>query len=142
MASFGVVGLLLGVMTLGGLPGTAMAPADNGAVGGAGSVGSTNAPGGAETQATAELTGTSGSPRETTRMTSFRADSSDGSSDVPATTAPEGTDAVVGEAPPDLGGSGGSTLSTLLVFGSALLLVGGIALVLLGGRRREPIPGR
>ena len=135
MASLGVVGLLLGTLTLGSLPGAAMAPADNGGVGAAGP---SAAAGGAETQATGELTGTSGTPRETLRRSSFDAESTA----APAATTTPATDAAGGASSPNVSASAGPTLPTIVLVGSAVLLVGGIALLLLGSRRREPIPGR
>jgi hypothetical protein len=119
MASLGVVGLLLGTLTMGGFANLAQAPQDNGGMGAAG----------APTAVPGEVNGPAG-----TRLESVR-----GSFGALATAAPP-TEEVV-PAPGPLS-SGGSTLSTLIVGGSAILLIGGIALLILGSRRREPVPSR
>lgn len=117
MASLGVVGLLLGTLTLGGFASLASAPED---IGGNGGPGATVGPG--------EVTGpasTQGSTR-----TSF---------DSLVTAAPPSPDA----APEQVPASGGPpAVSALIVGGSAILLIGGVALLMLGSRRREPVPGR
>jgi len=119
MASVGVVGLLVGTLTMGGFASPASAPEDNGGTGAAG----------VPTAVPGELTGPLG-----TRLESLR-----GSFDAVATAAPPTDEAVPGEAPLS---SSGPTISTLIVGGSAILLIGGIALLALGSRRREPVPGR
>ena len=119
MASLGVVGLLLGTLTLGGFAGPASAPDDNGGPGAAAG----------STAEAAELTAPTG-----TRLESLRV-----SFDAVGTGAPP-TEAVVPASGPLA--SGGPTLSTLIVGGSAILLIGGLALLILGSRRREPVPGR
>jgi hypothetical protein len=120
MASLGVVGLLLGTLTMGGFANLASAPEDNGGPGAAA----------APTAVPGELTG----PLGTRRLESVR-----GSSGALATAAPPTEDSVPGQGPLS---SGGPTLATLIVGGSAILLIGGIALLILGSRRREPVPGR
>ena len=119
MASLGIVGLLLGTLTMGGFANLGSAPEDNGGTGAA--AGPTGAPG--------EVTGPLGTGLESLRV----------SFDAVATVSPP-TDEVVPTRDPLAGG--GPTLSTLIVGGSAILLVGGIALLALGSRRREPVPGR
>ena len=119
MASLGVVGLLLGTLTLGGFANPASAPEDDGGPGAAG----------APTTGPGEMTGPLG-----TRLESLR-----GSFDAVATAAPPTTDAVPGQGPLS---SSGPTISTLVVGGSTILLIGGIALLVVGTRRREPVPGR
>jgi hypothetical protein len=118
MASLGVVGLLVGTLTMGGVASPASAPEDNG---GTGAAAATAGPG--------ELTAPTG-----TRLESLR-----GSFDAFSTASPPTDEVVPGQAPLS---SGGSALSTLIVGGSAILLIGGIALLALGSRRREPVPGR
>ena len=118
MASLGVVGLLLGTLTLGGFASPASAPEDKGGPGAAAG----------PTAGAGELTPTG------TRLESLRV-----SFDAVATGAPP-TEAVV-PAPGPLA-SGGPTLATLIVGGSTILLIGGLALLILGSRRREPVPGR
>jgi hypothetical protein len=124
MASLGVVGLLLGTLTLGGPAGLALAPGDNG---GPGAGGATAAPV-LSTEGTGELTGTSGTPVSTTRA-SF------------GTRATASAPSLDSSYQPGSGGIGGPTLSTLVVVGSTVLLIGGLALLVVGSRRREPIPG-
>ena len=119
MASLGVVGLLLGTLTLGGFANPASPPQDNGGPGAAAD----------PTAGAGELTAPTG-----TRLESLRV-----SFDAVATGAPP-TEAVTPA--PDPLASGGPPLSTLIVGGSAILLVGGLALLVLGSRRREPVPGR
>ena len=121
MASLGVVGLLLGTLTMGGFGSLASAPEDNGGIGSA--AGATAGPG--------EVTGplaTEATPAGT-RM----------SFDTLVTAAPPSQDAAPEPRP---AAGGGSIVSTLLVGGSTILLIGGLALLLLGSRRREPVPGR
>ena len=118
MASLGVVGLLLGTLTLGGFSSPASAPEGDGSTGAAGA---TAGPG--------ELTAPTG-----TRLESLR-----GSFDSLATAAAPTDAAVPGQGPMS---SGGPPLSMLIVGGSAILVIGGIALLTLGSRRREPVPGR
>lgn len=131
LASLGIVGLLLGTLTLGGGAGLAGAPLDNGAPAG-GIDGSSAAPAAtagaqAATFEAGELTPV-GSPEETLRM-SLEAH-------VTASPASDGA--------PSAGrlASGGPTLSAFIVAGSAVLLVAGLTLFVLGRRRGEPIPGR
>jgi hypothetical protein len=119
MASLGVVGLLLGTLTMGGFANLASAPEDNGEPGAAA----------APTAEPGEVTGPLG-----TRLESLR-----GSFDAFATAAPPTQEVVPGQ---DARSSGGPTLATLIVGGSAILLIGGIALLMLGSRRREPVPSR
>lgn len=119
MASLGVVGLLLGTLTMGGFANLGSAPEYNGGTGAA--AGPTGAPG--------EVTGPLGTGLESLRV----------SFDAVATAAPPTAEVVPPREP--LAGSG-PTLPTLIVGGSGILLVGGIALLTLGSRRREPAPGR
>jgi hypothetical protein len=114
MASLGVVGLLLGTLTLGGFASPGSAPEDHG---GPGAAGATAGP--------AELTAPTGTLR-----VSF---------DAVATGAPPTEGAIPAQGPLS---SGGPTLSTLILGGSAILLIGGIALLARGPRRREPVPSR
>jgi hypothetical protein len=119
MASLGVVGLLLGTLTMGGFANLASAPEDNGGTGAAA----------VPTAVPGELTGPLGTRLESERA-SFAA----------LATAPPSTEEVVpGQGPLS---SGGPTLATLIVGGSAMLLLGGIALLTIGSRRREPVLGR
>jgi anti-sigma factor RsiW len=131
MASVGVVGLLLGTLTLGGTASSGGAQQDASNIGADGSssapagsaegMGATAAPGG--------LTGAGGTPRETSRM-SFDTRSAGPSAPVAGDTT---HGPIAGSRP---------TMPVLIVVGSIGLLVAGLALVLLGGRRREPIPSR
>lgn len=125
MASLGVVGLLLGTLTMGGVASPASAPEDNGGIGAAQA---TVAPGAAGTPGAGELTGPAGTALDSMR-TSFGA---------LATAAPASTKVGPGSGPL---ASGGPTVSTLVFGGSITLLIGGLVLLLLGSRRREPIPG-
>lgn len=119
MASLGVVGLLLGTLTLGGFASLALAPEDNGGTGSA--AGATAAPG--------ELASPAGIPVGTARMTF----------DTLVTASPAPVVAGPDQGPP---ASGGLTVPTLIVGGSVILLIGGVALLMLGSRQREPVPGR
>ena len=119
MASLGVVGLLLGTLTLGGIASPASAPEDNGVTGAA--AGPTAEPG--------EVAAPTGTRLESMRI-SFDA----------VATGPPPTEGTV-PAPAPLS-SGGPLLPTLIVVGSGILLIGGIALLIIGSRRREPVPGR
>lgn len=130
LASLGIVGLLLGTLTLGGSSGPALAPADNGATGAGGK---TAGPLAAATDEAGELTGMSGTPRDTMRA-SFGA--------LATASAPTSAPSADTRPAPGSVASGGPTLSTLIVGGSTVLLIGGLALLLIGSRRaREPIPG-
>ena len=119
MASLGVVGLLLGTLTMGGFASLGSAPEDNGGTGAA--AGPTAVPG--------DVTGPLGTGLESLR----------GSFDSPATAAPPTEEVIPGQVPLS---PAGPTLATLIVAGSAILLTGGIALLMLGSRRREPVLGR
>ena len=119
MASLGVVGLLLGTLTMGGFASPASAPQDNGGMGGA--AGATAGPG--------EVTGPLGTRLESTRI----------SFDAVSTSSPPTEEVVPGQGSLS---TGGPTMPALIVGGSAILLIGGIALLMLGSRQREPIPGR
>lgn len=144
MASLGIVGLLLGTLTLGGFTNLAGAPQDMGSSAGGAPPGN----GSEGTPPTGEITGPASFPRETLRLATLQIDSSKGpatlapATDAPVPTAPAATGPVAptgaGQAP-----GGGSTLAAVILGGSAILLVGGIALLVLGARqRREPLPGR
>lgn len=119
MASLGVVGLLLGTLTMGGFASLALAPEDNGGTGSG--AGATIAPG--------EVTGPAGTPPGGTRM----------SFDTLATSPPPSPVAGPEQVPPASGGLG---VPALIVGASVILLIGGIALLMLGSRRREPVLGR
>ena len=127
MASLGVVGLLLGTLTLGGFASLGSAPEDNGGVTAAGST-----PAAGATAGPGEVTGPAATPLGSMRL----------SFDAQATAAPATASLppAVTEGVPMV--RGGSTLSALIVAGSAILLIGGVALLTLGSRRREPVPGR
>ena len=124
MASLGVVGLLLGTLTMGGFAGPGSAPEDDGGRGSA--AGATMGPG--------EVTGAASEAPAPTAPVGTRT-----SFDTLATASPPSQDAAPEVAP--IAG-GGPAVSTLIVGGSAILLIGGLALLMLGSRRREPIPGR
>ena len=121
MASLGVVGLLVGTLTMGGFASPAPAPEDNVGMGGMGGPAAATTPPG-------EVNGPLG-----TRLESVR-------SSFAALSTPAPTDQAVPGGRPLSGG--GSTLATLIVGGSLILLFGGVLLLLLGSRRREPILGR
>ena len=126
MASLGVVGLLLGTLTMGGFATLSSAPEDHG---GTGSVAGVTGSAAGATLGPGEVTGPAGTPPVGTRN----------SFDTLVTAAPPSPDAAPEQAPV---AGGGPAVSTLLVGGSAILLIGGLALLMLGSRRREPIPGR
>jgi hypothetical protein len=119
MASLGVVGLLLGTLTMGGFASLGSAPQDNGGT----------YSGAAATAGTGEVTG----PAPTGLPLSTARESSD-------TLVTSGSTPTPPEAVPEMGplAGGGIAASTLIVAASALLLIGGVALLLLGSRRREP----
>ena len=148
LASLGVVGLLLGTLTLGGSAGLGQAPEAAG-LGGGDAANASVVPGATagpklETPGTGGVTGQVGSPRETARMSFDTLATSSLSSPVatasPATPAP--STPVVPRPNPGPAASAGPTLSALIVVGSIALLVVGVALLVAGSRRREPIPGR
>lgn len=119
MASLGVVGLLVGTLTVGGFSNLGSAPADNGGTGAAA----------APTMGPGEVTGPLGTRLESLR-TSF---------DALSTPSPPTAEAGPTQGPVS---SGGPTATTLLVVGSVALLIGGVLVLMLGSRRREPVPGR
>ena len=138
MASLGVVGLLLGTLTMGGLASPASAPEDNGGPGVAAG----------PTAGAGELTPTG--TRHDSLRESFDAVATGAQATEPVATGAAPSEDIATGAPPTEAvvpapgplASGGPTLSTLIVGGSAILLIGGLALLSLGSRRREPVPGR
>jgi len=155
LASLGVVGLLLGTLTLGGSAGLGQAPEDASFGGDAGAANASVAPAATEgakleTQDTGGLTGQVGSPRETVResfdILATASATSTSATASPATTSSSATPApstpVVPPPNPGAAASTGPTLSALIVVGSIALLIVGVALLVAGSRRREPIPGR
>jgi hypothetical protein len=154
LASLGVVGLLLGTLTLAGSAGIGQAPEGAGLGGDAGAANASTAPGATvaphlETPGTGGLAGQAGSPRETVRMSfDSLATAAPGSPAVTAATAsdpaatPAASAPVVPRQGPGPAASTGPTLSALILVGSIVLLGGGVVLVLAGSRRREPISGR
>jgi hypothetical protein len=118
MASLGVVGILVGTLTMGGFASPGSAQQDNGGMSAAS----------APPAVPGEL-----SPLGT-RLESVR-----GSFSAPATAAPATEEVVPGQGPLS---NGGRMPSALILGGSAILLIGGIALLMLGSRRREPVPNR
>ena len=145
LASLGVVGLLLGTLTLNGTAGLREAPADAGLGGAMGAANASAGPGTTaelhfETPDAGWLSGSIGSPRETERMSDTTSTASPATADPPSAAASPAP-VVPG---PNAGplASTGPTVAALVVVGSFILLVGGVALIVVGSRRREPIPGR
>jgi hypothetical protein len=137
MASLGVVGLLVGTLTMGvsvSLPSTAE---DNGGTGRTSATSATSETGGAAGASAlpGEVTGPLGTSLETTRM-SFDALATPSATEAP--TVPPTEAPIPAQGPL----SSGPTMPTLIVGGSVILLTGGVLLLMLGSRRREPIPGR
>ncbi len=119
MASLGVIGLLLGTLTLGGFASLGTATQDYGGTGAAAA-----APG------SGQLSAPVGAPLASLRASVEAAATA---SPAPAAENVRGGASVT---------SGGPAVPALIVGGSAVLLIGGLALMALGSRRREPIPGR